>query len=754
MQKLFEPLAGYPPFLEIKKAMDSKQHAAAYDVSEGQRAYLACALSSVTGRQVLYIAPSWQAAVRAADDCSQLLPGRAGALPAPETQFARATASRETDWQRIEMLTLAQSGTLAVLCAPADAILFRCMPPAKYKAQTITVRAADRLMPQDLIARLARIGYERVDMVEGKGQCALRGDIVDVFPPCGQDALRVEFFDDEVDNMRLFDPISQRSLNHTQEEQIPPATEYLLDKSECRDAAMRLRTAVMAYVATHPADPLSAALPPLPEDDGDENAPKVPAAHHKGFLRLLEDADMVASGGLLHNAGMLSNILLPVSGTLLDWLDDPIVIMDSPDHIRTRCEDRKMGFAEELQLALTRREALPAQENLLLDYNDVLDALKKHTVLTLQEFLRGMSGITPGAVIRFPGIGATRYQNNTRDLAKDVLTWQREKYTVRLLSGGVARGQRLRTALSVLGASLPVIEDDTADIPQAAILPFTLSRGFVMTEARLAFLSDSDLYGAGYRKARSVRNAGERIEAFTDLKEGDFVVHEHHGVGIFQGTVRLQSEGTYRDYLYIQYRGNDKLYVPVDQFDRVQKYIGGQDTPPTLNQLGGGEWQKQKKRVKAGLKKLAIDLVALYAARKAVPGHAFAKDSPWQAQFEDNFPYELTPDQLRAVRDITRDMESTANMDRLICGDVGYGKTEVALRAAFKAVMDGKQVAILAPTTILAQQHYYTIQKRFEDFPVTVGVLSRFSSAKAQKETLARPGCRQTGHPGGDPPAA
>ncbi len=267
-----------------------------------------------------------------------------------------------------------------------------------------------------------------------------------------------------------------------------------------------------------------------------------------------------------------------------------------------------------------------------------------------------------------------------------------------------------------------------------AIYPITQHQGFESRD--FVLIGDGDIFGTGHQRRRQRRNAGERIDAFTDLKEGDYVVHESHGVGIFRGTVRLQTEGTYRDYLFIQYQGNDKLYVPTDQFDRVQKFIGNTDTPPKINSLSGGDWEKTKSKVKAGLKKLAFDLVQLYASRQNNPGYAFGPDSPWQGQFEDLFPYELTPDQARAVRDIKQDMESPLNMDRLLCGDVGYGKTEVAFRAAFKAVMDGKQVAILAPTTILAQQHYYNLLKRVKTFPVQVDVLSRFRTGSAQKQTL------------------
>ncbi|NCB06361.1 MAG: DEAD/DEAH box helicase, partial [Clostridia bacterium] len=254
----------------------------------------------------------------------------------------------------------------------------------------------------------------------------------------------------------------------------------------------------------------------------------------------------------------------------------------------------------------------------------------------------------------------------------------------------------------------------------------------------MAVVSDADIYGSSYQRAKHKYSAGERIASFTDLKVGDYVVHESHGVGIYQGVTQMSSDGVKRDYLLIQYAGNDKLYVPTDQFDRVQRFIGAEHAAPKLNRLGGNEWQRQKSKVKAGLKKLAFDLVALYAKRQSQTGYAFSHETPWQREFEDLFPYELTPDQQQSVAQIENDMERPINMDRLLCGDVGYGKTEVALRAAFKAVVEGKQVAILAPTTILVQQHFRTVEKRFAGFPIKCDMLSRFKSPKEQKEILQR----------------
>ena len=287
-------------------------------------------------------------------------------------------------------------------------------------------------------------------------------------------------------------------------------------------------------------------------------------------------------------------------------------------------------------------------------------------------------------------------------------------------------------------AVVPFLEE----LPEAlekgvpVILPGAITRGFIWPQLKFAVVSEGDLFGVGKQKTHAIARTGNKMAAFTDLNVGDYVVHENHGIGQYMGTVRLSSEGKLRDFLHIRYQGTDKLYVPTDQMDRVQKYIGSEGEAPKLNRLSGGEWQKQKAKVKSSIKEIAGDLIKLYAERKAVKGYAFSPDTPWQREFEDAFPFEETPDQLTAIAEIKKDMEKPQVMDRLLCGDVGYGKTEVALRAIFKCVMDGKQAALLAPTTILVQQHYATMLNRFHDFPIHVDTLSRFKTAAEQKQTI------------------
>ncbi len=726
----------------FREAFDARENgvAALYDMAEGQRPFYAALLSAESGRPILYIAPSDAAAMRAADDCAAWLGGGTAVLPAPDMSFTRGTASRETAFQRLSILQRARRGEIKVLCVSAEGLLTRMMSPAAYEENAVCLRPGSKMEPAGLVARLVKMGYERVDMVEGRGQCALRGDIVDAFSPAENGATRIEFWDDEVDSIRFFDPISQRSLDDLDEAVFYPAVEWLLPVS----AAASIRALVQAQMNRLPNQFLSSDLPPLPEDEEEPEekaAFPVPArqVYDTGVARLMRDAAQLEAGLQPPNLSLWAGALDVPCAWLWEYLKDPVLVLEEPERIKARCQDRLAGFQEDFKLTLERQEAVPEQGRLLRTWEETAQAMKERPLHLLMEFLRGMAEIKPTRVARFAGLNAPKYVSRFKDLGGDLAAWKKEGYLVLLMAGGEARSHRLQTALTEMNVPVPVWEEGVrAGAGEAVIWPQTFSHGFTLPDCRFAVIADSDLFGAGYRRTRKRQSAGERIEAFTDLKEGDYVVHEAHGVGIFKGTVRLQSEGTYRDYLLIQYQGSDKLYVPTDQFDRVQKYIGGQDNPPPLNSLSGNDWEKKKNKVKAGLKKLAFDLVKLYADRQSTPGHAFGPDTPWQREFEDAFPYELTPDQNKAVEDIRRDMEAPSNMDRLVCGDVGYGKTEVALRAAMKAVMDGKQVALLAPTTILAQQHYYTMLKRFSRFPVEIDVLSRFRGPKLQKETLRK----------------
>ena len=729
---------------------------AAAGVNQTLAAVIAC-IAAEKGKKTLLVADNDLKAARAADDIRQLT-GEGCCLPGGEIDLTRAAGSLESSWRRLEALAAVTEGKGKILCVGAEAMAQRMGRPEPFRKMSLTLKPGDVFSPVELARRLSRMGYDRVGMVEGKGQFAVRGSILDVYPPALSQGLRIEFFDDEVDGIREFDCISQRSLGDIPAAILTPACEVLLDTEEYPEAARRMREAIDSIAGEMPEkEPLFDDLPPLPDDDDAEVfdraiAPKIREKQYqeakeqeadRRIGRLREDAALLEQGMPFRRIRAWLPVLTDRTAAVCDWFQPDLVLLCEPDRLRNRIEERLQGFAEDLQSAMSRREAVSGQQDLLKDWDEVVKELAPYPRGLLTELLLGLGGIRPDDTVTIEATGIQGYGGQMRALKNDIALWRENGYRIYLLSGGSSRGKRLEESLGELGEKAVFREDICSAKPsEAVILPITLSGGFVIRSSGdcngTAVVSDADIWGQGYRRSKSRKHSGERISTFTDLKVGDYVVHEDHGVGIYQGITRIQSEGSWHDYLLIHYGGNDKLYVPVEQLERVQRYIGNPSQEPKLNRLGGGEWARQKGKVKESLKTLAFDLKALYAERTQNTGYAFSPDTAWQREFEDEFPWELTPDQAQSVQEIREDMESDRNMDRLLCGDVGYGKTEVSLRAAFKAIADNKQVALLAPTTILVQQHYNTIVKRFRHTGARVDFLSRFRTAAEQREVLAK----------------
>ncbi len=775
---LFSAYAALPEWKELLEKLKTESCIALGGMTEGEKPFFAAALAHRTGRPVLLLSPAELTAQKQAQDVNRLFGGGAAMLPARDVQFSRAASSQESTWQRLGVLEDAAAGRLNVLCVSAEGALDRCCPAERFRTAGTEVREDATVSPTALIDRLVRFGYERVPMVEGKGQCAMRGDILDVFPPHETDALRIEFFGDEVDTIRRFDCISQRSIERVKRAWLGSATECLPEDAQA--AADRLSAALTAapepresapvsgpQEAAAGADglmPLNAFLDEIDEMDEEASAaarelaatalidtaakgaaggpaPEAAVSERDAQAkRHLDDVRRVREGHPIRTAPMWMNVLCADACFVSGYLQNPIVLVDQPDQLRVRVKAKRDAFDEEWAEAARRGDGFPAQQELLFTYDDLLAALSSLPVLALSDLTRGLGQLRPTSALDFASEPVMPYQSRLEPLSKDITGWKEDGCAILLLTGGEARGRRLLRALGEQGVPAVYAESLDGNLirGEVVLLPVSVGKGFRNPRAKLCVVADGDLFGTSYQRAKKRQRAGERIASFTDLKAGDYVVHELYGVGIFDGVVKLNTEGVMRDYLLIRYQGTDKLYVPTDQFDRVQKFIGAEHSAPKLNRLGGGEWGRQKSKVKEGLKKLAFDLAALYAERLKTTGHAFSHDTPWQREFEDMFPYELTADQQQCVDQIFADMESPRNMDRLLCGDVGYGKTEVALRAAFKAILDGKQAAILAPTTILVQQHLNTVRKRFAGFPVTYEMLSRFRSPREQKEILQR----------------
>lgn len=748
---LFEPLKGLESFCSLADGVKMPGVRMLYGPDASQRAHVIAALVHKTQRPALVVVSNELAAQRMTEDLNLLLDNGARNLPARDISFLKtAASSRELSIRRIEALGDCVSGKAAALVVSADCMQHRLMPPERFAEYVIKIDETMRMEPSELIEKLVGAGYERVQMVEGRGQCALRGGILDVYPVGEVNALRIEFFDDEIDSIRSFDVMTQRSISKRTCAVLYPAAEILLRAEDGIAAARALRHQLQLGAEDRKAvrqkkieeqfnlQPFDEFMKQTEDEEESAQARAMPSRPlTRNYAAVLEALE---TGRYFDAADSLLPVLLNYAALPQDYLENPFIVLDQPERLRERCENRGLEFREQFRAAMEREEALPIQAELLIPYDQVLSRIRGGSVLITSMMLRSENDFKMDQLVKIESLNAMAYASNVRELATDVKKWISDGWKIVLMAGGKARGERLEKALREQEVFAPFEEEipQTVEGGKPVILPFTLGHGFLYPDIRFAMIAESDIFGVNRQKSRTRTPSGEKISAFTDLRVGDYVVHENYGIGQYMGTVRLASEGTYRDFLHISYQGADKLYVPTDQLDRVQKYIGSEGNAPRLNRLSGGEWQKQKSKVKQSIQEIAGDLLKLYAQREAAPGHAFEPDTPWQREFEDEFPYEETPDQLTAIEDIKRDMESNRAMDRLLCGDVGYGKTEVALRAIFKAVMGGKQAAMLAPTTILVQQHFNTMRTRFGHFPVRIEMISRFKTAAEQKQILKK----------------
>ena len=683
-----------PEFRRMEDALSrSCGPVAAFGLQESHKAHIAAVLS--LSHTALLVSATDTGAARLWDSVRGYLPDASLFLPRETPLVHVMNASSERAGSRASALSsLLFRENRLVICS-MGALLQRLAPRDVYVSQCVRLKTGDETSPRALVQRLAAAGYERVELVEGRGQVASRGDLVDVYPPDARYPIRVEFWGDTIDQMRDFDPITQRSVEQRTEALLPPA--YETPQTE----------QAIARALRHAADKI-------------------------GFETQVElwQQGLPAAG-----ADAMLPLLYPKLDTLLDYLpESAVLVLDEPARLEEAAKTAEMTFAESVTAMLERGEGDAAQGKLQLGAEETLSLLNTPRTAACYALTRPHHAFPPKEIVQFLARPAPQYMGDTEELLRDVRLWKQTGEAAVLFAGEHAKP--LFEQLAAAGAEVAFSETLTRPPVRGEVLVTgdALLTGFAYPELHLTVLGASELFGkrSTVKKVQKKRNT----LSFSELSVGDYVVHEAHGVGRFVGVESLTVDGSTRDYLLLEYRGGDRLYIPTDQMDRVQKYVGGgdEDTVPHLSKLGGSEWQGRVNRAKASAKKLAVDLAELYAARASVRGFAFSKDTPWQTQLEERFPYQETPDQLESIREIKADMERPHPMDRLLCGDVGYGKTEVALRAAFKAVQDSKQVAFLVPTTILAEQHYNTLSARFSDFPVRTACLSRFQSAEQRKQ--------------------
>ncbi|HPE15369.1 MAG TPA: transcription-repair coupling factor [Oscillospiraceae bacterium] len=680
------------------------------------RAHVAAAAQLCTGRPVLVICADEGEAGRTAADLGAFtglpvlqLPGRDLLL------HAAAAASHE--WEQRRLAALRRLAASPVTVATPDGLLLRTLPPAAMERVALTLEFGRAYDLNGLTESLAAGGYVRSELVEGPGQFALRGGILDVFSPGDAAPLRAEFFGDELDSLGRFAVDTQRRTENLKSAEILPAAEALPALAE--GGAAGLAAALAALRRRAEKRGLDALTKTLAEDIGRLEAGKTLPAPDR-YLALIYPAFACALSYLAPDA----LVFFAESGR----------VMEREKNYRWQMDQDTETLLEAGVLAGECAAFLPAPETVQRRLSDFPEVF-------LDSFVTSRQPLPPKNIYSMTVKQLPSYGGSIETAAADLRHYLEGGWSVTVLCGGekraenlqaIFRKQKLRAALDYGLHTLP-------DAGRATIAVGGLSAGLEYPELRLAVLTEGQLAAASKKpkERRAAVSARERIRSYADLSPGDLVVHIHHGIGRYVEMTRMEVDGAARDYVKIAFAGTDVLYLPATQLDLISKYIGaGEDGRTRLSKLGGTEWAKTKAKARGAAKELAEGLIKLYAERARRPGHAFPQDDVWQKEFEDSFEYEETPDQLRCAAEIKKDMEKPVPMDRLLCGDVGYGKTEVALRAMMKCVLGGRQAALLAPTTVLAQQHYLTALSRFRGHPVRIDVLSRFRTPAQVKETL------------------
>ena len=626
--------------------------------------------------------------------------------------------------RRMEIFKSLIEGERCTIVLTVDALLDKIPELSYIKSKIIPLKEGDTLDVDKFKSRLVELGYEKTETVEGVGEFAIRGGIIDIFPLTEETPYRIDMWDDEIDTIRSFDVESQRSIERVESVNIYPATEMVLSKT-------RINKGIKA---------IEAELKPYEEKL--RKSFRTEAAHRiKKEVDALKE-QLTEFNGAIGVDGFV-DYFYSKTMSLLDCIPaDACILLDEPRRIK-ECADMYMGnFNSAMKSRLEGGYILPGQLELLYPYESIAEKFaERRTVLFSALYYK--DEIIPEVFhVEIEAKTVISYKNSFEALVADIERWKSKDYRIILISPSATRGRRLADNLMNVQVSCFFSEDKKRVLKDREMMITTgrLRSGFEFPDMKLAVISEGDIFtsrtaGKSKNKKKS-QYSGEVIKSYTDISVGDYVIHEKYGIGIYRGIEQVEVDNVYKDYITIEYAAGGKLYVLASEVDEIQKYSDKEGRRPKINKLGGGEWDKTRKRVKGHVAEVAKELVTLYAKRRDGKGHVYPADTVWQKEFEEMFPYEETEDQKNAINDTKKDMESTKIMDRLVCGDVGFGKTEVAIRAAFKAVSDSRQVAYLVPTTILAEQHYNTFKERMKDFPIEIRLLCRFCTPKEVRETI------------------
>lgn len=614
--------------------------------------------------------------------------------------------SREYEHARISALSALSFGECTILVASAEGAAQFTISKELLEKETAILKPGDEVILNQLVKNLTEVGYSRYEQVTGISEFALRGGILDVFPPTSTYPIRIEFWGDEIDSINQFDLMTQRRLDPVDEVVLPPITEVIAKET---------------FIGK-----LKAHYQKLEENQKERSQPH--------FLR---DLERLEAGEALPHMDRYLPLIYEKPATIFDYFSkEDFLFFVEAGNIRENLRAHEILHNEDLKALFSEGILFQGLDRYYLSYEEVLSKYQKMSTIFLDQFARQLDDVVLKELINTEALTLSPWGGEFSRLKEEVEEYICRGYGITILAGTEKSAKNVVNELD--GAGFSASFSENMRVPTAKeirVLAGSLSSGIEYPIAKQVVITHMKiLVGTGKKKRKKNKNA---IRNVSDLQKGDYVVHTAHGIGIFDGIEQIVTEGLKKDYIKIRYAGADALFVPVTQLDLVSKYVGPRENSGLrLNRLNSGQWEKTRSRVKKAVEGMAKELIALYAKRMEVKGYAFSEDTEWQKEFEERFEYQETDDQLTAILDIKKDMERDMPMDRLLCGDVGFGKTEVALRAAFKAVSDGKQVAILVPTTILAWQHYSTMIKRFDGYPIQIGLLSRFRTPKQREETV------------------
>ena len=707
-------LEGYKPYEGIVKNLDNTPISVAGVVDSAQPQLIAELFARTGGRALVVTYSDMES--RQIADALRMYTDNVAVFPEKEYVFYNIESmDRANANARLSVLDRLVTGEKIIVTASVPALMSYTAERERFTRGITELDTGGICDINKLAEALIGIGYRREDMIEGPGQFSVRGGIIDIYSPGSELPVRVELWDDEIDSIRRFDPETQRAVENIEHAHIIPVREALYTKKQRDELLLELDRRLKAARKREP--------------DGEYT--KNLAADTEAFCEKMHFPAIDKYIPLIY--GKIPSLLDYFSDKDLAFVIDPKRACERASEFELEASEtvaelkkKYLLGAERTALYRTGRETLSALADMRLIALEILSHTKNEFTF------RHLETFTTKTVVSFHG--------KLEYLYEDLASWQKNNYTAVVLAATRTRAENLCGVFNERGIRSRISSDGNFNKGETVVVLASRAGGFEYPELKLAVVSEKEIFEARRSRDRRRRENADRIKSYNDITPGDYVVHAAHGVGVYDGLIKMTVDGVAKDYLKICYHGTDVLYVPIDQLELLHKYSGGgdEDKPVKVNKLGTQEWMRAKAKVKASTDELAKELVKLYAERGQAKGFAFSEDTPWQRDFEDTFEYIETSDQLRSIEEVKADMEKPQPMDRLLCGDVGFGKTEIALRAAFKAVCDSKQVAYLCPTTVLAMQHYETFRSRMADFPVTVEMLSRFRTKGQQAETIKK----------------